>query len=314
MARLQSKRFDEPDELVTLPLVTVQVVLLGEAHVARLVHQPGWSWAEHVKPVAGTPSCQHHHQGVVLHGEVEIETDIGARRILRAGEAFEIPPGHNARVIGDEPFVTVEFGGVHGWAKPAEAGERFVATLLVTDIVDSTKVAVRLGDAAWKELLARHNEGVRIQLDRFCGVEVNTTGDGFLAFFDGAARAVRCAAAVRDGALQDGLQIRAGIHSGEVERDAGNLRGIAVHAVTRIAALANTGDVLVSAPTVSLLEGAGFRLEDAARTQGTGRRSSRLPRSGALYRLALPLRCLRWLDFSYTLYNYYKRCLRRRAN
>jgi hypothetical protein len=163
MARLQSTRFEEPDELVTLPLVTVQVVLLGEVHVARLVHQPGWSWAEHVKPVVGTPSCQHHHQGVVLEGEVEIETETGARRILRAGEAFEVPPGHDARVIGDKPFVTIEFGGVHGWAKPADAGERFVATLLVTDIVDSTKVAARLGDAAWKELLARHNEGVRIQ-------------------------------------------------------------------------------------------------------------------------------------------------------
>jgi len=263
MARLQSKRFDEPDELVKLPLVTVQVVLLGEAHVARLVHEPGWSWAEHVKPVAGTPSCQHHHQGVVLEGQVEIETDTGARRILRAGEAFEIPPGHDARVIGDEPFVTIEYGGVHGWAKPAEAGERFVATLLVTDIVDSTKVAVRLGDAAWKELLATHNEGVRIQLDRFRGVEVHTTGDGFLAFFDGAARAVRCAAAICKHAEQDGLRVRAGVHSGEVERDAGNLRGVAVHAVTRIAALAGPGDVLVSGPTASLLEGAGLQLEDA---------------------------------------------------
>jgi len=262
MARLQSKRFDEPDELVRLPLVTVQVVLLGEAHVARLVHEPGWSWAEHVKPVAGTPSCQHHHQGVVLQGQVEIETDTGARRVLRAGEAFEIPPGHDARVIGDEPFVTIEYGGVHGWAKPAEAGERFVATLLVTDIVDSTKVAVGLGDAAWKELLARHNEGVRIQLDRFRGVEVHTTGDGFLAFFDGAARAVRCAAAICRHAEQDGLRVRAGVHSGEVERDAGNLRGVAVHAVTRIAALAGPGDVLVSGPTASLLEGGGLQLED----------------------------------------------------
>jgi class 3 adenylate cyclase len=279
--RLQSKGFDEPDELVTLPLVTVQVVLLGDAHVARLVHQPGWSWAEHVKPVAGTPSCQHHHQGVVLEGKVEIETDTGARRILRAGEAFEVPPGHNARVIGDEPFVTIEFAGVHGWAKPAEAGERFVVTLLVTDIVDSTKVAVRLGDAAWKGLLARHNEGVRIQLDRFRGMEVNTTGDGFLAFFDGAARAVRCAAAIRDGALQDGLQIRAGVHSGEVERDAGNLRGVAVHAVTRVAALANRGEVLVSAPTASLLEGAGIRLEDAGEHELKGLAGAR-----RIYRLA----------------------------
>jgi class 3 adenylate cyclase len=280
MARLQSRLFDEPDEFVTLPLVTVQVVLLGEVHVARLVHQPGWSWAEHVKPVAGTPSCQHHHQGVVLEGAVAIETDAGARRILRAGEAFEIPPGHNVRVVGDQPFVTIEFAGVHGWAKPAEAGERFVATLLVTDIVDSTKVAVQLGDAAWKEALARHNEGVRILLDRFRGVEVYTTGDGFLAFFDGAARAVRCAAAIRDGVLQDGFQIRAGVHSGEVERDAGNLRGVAVHAVTRIAALANPSDVLVSAPTASLLEGAGLQLEDAGEHELKG-----LPGARRIYRL-----------------------------
>jgi mannose-6-phosphate isomerase-like protein (cupin superfamily) len=181
MARLQSKRFDEPDEFITLPLVTEQVVFLGEVQVARIVHQPGWSWAEHVKPVARTPSCQHHHQAIALEGEVEIETDTGARRIIRAGEAYEVPPGHNARVIGDRPFVTIEFAGVHGWGKPAEASERVVATLLVTDIVDSTKVAARLGDAAWKELLAQHSAGVRIQLDRFRGIEVHTTGDGFRA-------------------------------------------------------------------------------------------------------------------------------------
>jgi class 3 adenylate cyclase len=152
-------------------------------------------------------------------------------------------------------------------------------------------VAVRLGDAAWKELLARHNERVRIQLDRFRGVEVYTTGDGVLAFFDGAARAVRCAAAVRDGAPQDGLQIRAGVHSGEVERDAGNLRGIPVHAVTRIAALANPAEVLVSAPTASLLEGAGLQLEDAGEHELKGlagtRRIYRV--AGLLHRLALAL-------------------------
>ncbi len=199
---------------------------------------------------------------------------------LQSGEAFEVPPGHDARVIGDEPFVTIEFGGVHGWGKPAEAGERFVATLLVTDIVDSTKVATRLGDAPWKKLLAEHNEGVRIQLDRFRGVEVATTGDGFLAYFDGAARAVRCAAAIRKRTVQDGLRVRAGVHSGEVERDAGNLRGVAVHAVTRIAALANPGEVLVSAPTASLLEGAGLLLADAGEHELKG-----LPGARRVYRL-----------------------------
>src|SRR5215217_8853522 len=175
-----SRSFDEPDELVTQPLVTMQVVVLGEVYIARVVHQPGWSWSEHVELVAGTATCQHHHQGVALAGQVEIEMEGGARRIVCAGEAFDIPPGHLSRVVGDEPYVTIEFAGVRGWAKPPEAGERVVATLLVTDIVGSTDVAVRLGDAAWKEVLAGHGDRVRRELDRFRGLEVTTTGDGFL--------------------------------------------------------------------------------------------------------------------------------------
>jgi class 3 adenylate cyclase len=263
MATLQSKRFDEPDDLIALPLLTSQVVVLGEVYLARSTHEPGWRWSEHVKPVVGTPSCLHHHKGVVVSGQMEVETDTGARRRFSAGEALEVPPGHDAWVIGDEPLVTIEFTGVRGWAKPAEAGERVVATLLVTDIVESTAVAARLGDAAWREQLARHGDRVRLQLDRFRGSEVTTTGDGFLAMFDGAARAVRCAGAIRDGAEEEGLQIRAGVHSGEIERDADNVRGVAVHAVTRIAALAQPGEVLVSAPAASLLEGSALELEDA---------------------------------------------------
>jgi class 3 adenylate cyclase len=278
-----SRSFDEPDELVTQPLVSVQVVVLGEVYVARQVHQPGWSWSEHVQPIAGTATCQHHHQGVALSGQVEIEMEGGARRVVRAGEAFDIPPGHLSRVVGDEPYVTIEFAGVRGWAKPPESGERVVATLLVTDIVGSTDVAVRLGDAAWKEVLAGHGDRVRRELDRFRGLEVATTGDGFLALFDGAARAVRCAAAIRNRAQDDGLQIRAGVHSGEVERQAGNVRGVAVHAVTRIAALAQPGEVLVSAPAVGLLEGSGLELEDAGEHELKG-----LPDRRRLYRLVAP--------------------------
>jgi mannose-6-phosphate isomerase-like protein (cupin superfamily) len=263
MGTLQSKRFDEPDDLVTLPLLRSQVVVLGEVYMARSTHEPGWRWSEHVKPVVGTPSCRHHHKGVVVSGQMEVEMDTGARRRIGAGEALEVPPGHDAWVVGDEPLVTIEFTGVRGWAKPTEAGERVVATLLVTDIVESTALAARLGDAAWKERLAGHGDRVRVQLDRFRGYEVTTTGDGFLALFDGAARAVRCAAAIRDVAAEDGLRIRAGVHSGEIERQADNVRGVAVHAVTRIAALAEPGEVLVSAPAASLLEGSDLTLEDA---------------------------------------------------
>ena len=263
MASPQSKPFDEPDEVVTLPHLKEQVVMLGEVYVARIVHEPGWSWAEHVKPVVGTPSCLHHHQGVLLSGRLQFEMDDGARRVIRAGEAYDVPPGHSGLVVGDEPAVAIEFAGVRGWGKPPERGERVVATLLVTDIVDSTAVAARLGDAAWKEVLARHGDRVRLELDKFRGFEITTTGDGFLAMFDGAARAILCAAAIRDAAEQDDLQIRAGVHSGEVERQAGNVRGVAVHAATRITALAQPGEVLVSASAVGLLEGSDLELEDA---------------------------------------------------
>jgi class 3 adenylate cyclase len=211
---------------------------------------------------------------------MEIETDAGARRRIGAGEAYEVPPGHDSWVVGDEPMVTIEFTGVRGWAKPTEAGERVVATLLVTDIVGSTAVAAELGDAAWKERLARHGDRVRVQLDRFRGFEVTTTGDGFLAMFDGAARAVRCAAAIRDGAEGDGLRIRAGVHAGEIERQADNIRGVAVHAVARIVALADPGEVLVSAPAASLLEGSDLALEDAGEHELKG-----LPGRRRLHRL-----------------------------
>jgi class 3 adenylate cyclase len=281
VSSLESKSFDEPDEIASLPLLRQDVVLLGEVHVARLVHEPGWSWSEHVRPVVGTPSCLHHHQGIVLAGAAEILTDRGAKRVIRAGEAFNIPPGHDSRVLGDEPFVTIEFAGVRGWARPTESGERVVATLLVTDIVGSTETASRLGDASWRKLLGRHGDRVRRELDRFRGVEITTTGDGFLAVFDGAARAVRAAAAIRDAAGEDALRIRAGVHSGEVERDADNVRGVAVHAATRIAALAEPGEVLVSASTAALLEGAGVELDDAGEHELKG-----LPGARRLYRLA----------------------------
>jgi class 3 adenylate cyclase len=281
VAGLQSKPFDEPDEVVCLPLMSGQVVLLGEVYVGRYVYQPGWSWAEHVKPVVATPSCLHHHLGVLLAGRMEFQTDAGARRRVRVGEAYEVPSGHNGWVVGDEPAVAVEFAGVRGWGRPAEGGDRVVATLLLTDIVDSTATAVHLGDKAWKELLARHGDRTRLELDRFRGREIATTGDGFLAMFDGAARAVRCAAAIGEAAGHDGLRIRAGVHSGEVELHAGNVRGVAVHAAARIASLAGPGEVLVSASAAGLLEGAGLSLEDAGEHELKG-----LPGPRRLYRLA----------------------------
>jgi class 3 adenylate cyclase len=270
MSELRSKRFDEPDEVVTTPLATGQVVVLGGRYVGRYVHQPGWKWSEHVKPGVGTPSCQFHHEGVVISGTMGVATDEGASRTIGAGEVYEIPPGHDAWVIGDEPCVTLEFRGVQGWGRPEITGERVLATLLMTDIVDSTVIARRMGDQAWKRLITRHAERVRAELDRFRGYEVEPTGDGMLAMFDGAARAVRCAAAICRAVREDGVEVRAGVHSGEVERHTGGLRGIAVHATARVAGAGGAGEVMVSASTAALVEGSGLTFEDAGEHQLKG--------------------------------------------
>jgi class 3 adenylate cyclase len=263
MGDIMVKRFDEPDEVVSLRNLAGRVVVLNEVYVGRYVADPGWRWSKDVKPVVGTPSCQFHHQGFVLSGRMEVVTDDGARRVMGPGDVFDIPPGHDAWVVGDDPCVSVEFLGVRGWARPASIGERILATLLVTDIVGSTAIATRLGDAAWKDLLARHSHRVRLELDRFRGYEVKTTGDGFLALFDGAARAVRCAASICRVAREDDIEVRAGVHSGEVERHTDDIRGVAVHAATRIASLAGPSEVVASTSTVALLEGSSLSFADA---------------------------------------------------
>ena len=142
--------------------------------------------------------------------------------------------------------------------RPLPAVERVLATVLFTDIVDSTKRAVELGDEQWKELLGRHDAHVRRQLDRFRGREVNTTGDGFLAWFDGPARAIRCATAIRDVLRGLGLEVRAGVHTGEVELRDDDISGIAVHVAARVAAAAGAGEVLVSRIVVDLVAGSGL--------------------------------------------------------
>jgi class 3 adenylate cyclase len=263
MGGIVSKHFDEPDEIVTLPRLTGQIVVIGEVYIGRYVHQPGWRWSTDVKPLVGTPSCQYHHQGVVVSGYAQIIYADGANRTLGPGEAFDVPPGHDAYVIGDEPFVSIEFRGARDWAKPRTDGERILATLLFTDIVGSTETAARLGDKGWTELLDRHYNRVRLELDRFRGFEIKTTGDGILALFDGTARAVHCAATICQAAKKDGLEVRAGIHSGEVEHYVNKVEGVTVHVAARIMALAGPGEVLLSDSTVGLLEGSGLSFAEA---------------------------------------------------
>lgn len=227
--------------------------------VGRFVFQPGWRWSKDVQPVAGTKSCQFRHLGYTIAGSLEVRMDDGTTLVIQAGEAYEIPPGHDAWVVGDEPWRSVEFASAHNYGVPPEAlGERILATLLFSDIVASTVTLERVGDRAWAQLVQQHNMRIRSAIDRHRGREIDSAGDGFLALFDGAARAVH-AAAMMDPAVADlGVRIRVGLHTGEVEIVGGRARGVAVHAAARVAALAGPGEVLVSGTTRDLLDGSGI--------------------------------------------------------
>jgi class 3 adenylate cyclase len=150
------------------------------------------------------------------------------------------------------------------------ADDRVLATVLFTDIVDSTRRAAALGDRDWRALLDAHDTVVRAQLARFRGREVNTSGDGFLATFDGPQRAIRCAMAIRDAVQALGIQIRAGLHTGEVEIRGDDIGGIAVHLGARVSALAGADDVLVSSTLRDLVIGSGLEFDDRGTHQLKG--------------------------------------------
>jgi class 3 adenylate cyclase len=182
----------------------------------------------------------------------------GARRVEVEGlrDWFSwADPEHNATLLDEtERFVA-------GLAAPREP-DRVLATVLFTDIVGSTEQAAGLGDSAWRELLQRHHTLVRGELVRFRGEELDTAGDGFFAAFDGPGRAIECACAIRDAVRTLGLEIRAGLHTGECERLDGKLGGIAVSTGARIAALAGPGEVVVSSTVKDLVAGSEILFED----------------------------------------------------
>jgi class 3 adenylate cyclase len=154
--------------------------------------------------------------------------------------------------------------------QPDVADDRVLATVLFTDIVDSTRQAAEMGDRDWHALLDAHDAVVRSQLSRFRGREVNTSGDGFLAMFDGPQRAIRCAMAIRDAVQALGIQVRAGLHTGECEIRGDDIGGIAVHIGARVSALAGANDVLVSSTLRDLVIGSGLEFEDRGTHQLKG--------------------------------------------
>lgn len=262
MPRLQRKSFNTPDQVRQFPTGRCDIVTLDEISVGKFVFQPGWRWSKDVKPVVGTPSCQFRHLGYTVSGSLEVHMDDGTTLVIGPGEAYEIPPGHDAWVVGAEPWFGVEFASAQQYGLPPEAlGERVLATVMFSDIVGSTATLARLGDHAWAQLVQEHNVRIRAAIDRHRGREIHTTGDGFFALFNGAARAVHAAALMDETVAELGIRVRVGLHTGEVEVVGGQARGLAVHAAARIASLAGAGEVLVSGMTHDLLEGSGLSFQ-----------------------------------------------------
>jgi len=262
MPRLQRKSFATPDEVRTFPTGRIDVILLDEIAIGRFALQPGWRWSKDVAPVVRTRSCQLRHVGYAVSGSLQGTIDDGTELLIGPGDGYQIPPGHAPLVIGHEPWESVEFASAHTFGlAPEELGERVLATVIFSDIVGSTARLEQLGDHAWASVLHEHNVRIRAAIDRFRGREITSTGDGFLALFDSASRAVR-AGALMDPAVADlGIRVRVGLHTSEVEFVGGQPRGVGVHAAARVAALAGPGEVLLSGTTRDLLDGSGLFLE-----------------------------------------------------
>ncbi len=269
--RMQRRRFSEAVEVRHFPHGHIDVVELDDVVVGRMTYEPGWRWSTDIKPIAGTELCTYHHLGVTLSGRLRVETPDGTELEIGPGEVFEIPPGHDAWVVGDVPWVSVDFEAMRSYARGPDARDnRSLATILCTDIVASTMVAPRVGDSTWKELLAQHNEQAQAAVDRHRGRVVKWTGDGMLALFDGAERAARSAILLRSKVDGLGLEVRQAIHSGEVEVSAGDVRGIAVHAAARILMLAQPSEILISGTVHDLLDGSSFTFADRGRHELKG--------------------------------------------
>jgi class 3 adenylate cyclase len=284
MARLQRRRFTDPDDVRAIPHGRIDVVELDDRVVGRMTYEPGWRWSVDIKPIAATDSCQFHHVGVTLSGRLRAQMRDGTELEIGPGDVFEIPPGHDAWVVGDEPWVSVDFEAMRAYARAEPAsGRRTLFSILFTDIVDSTAQAVARGPASWRDIVRGHNELAEREIDRHEGRLVKTTGDGVIALFDSAERAVRAGSALRDVLKPLGIRIRAGVHTGEVELAPGDVRGVAVHTAARIMALASADDVWVSSTVRELVDGSGLEFADRGFHELKG-----LPGQRQLYALVRP--------------------------
>jgi class 3 adenylate cyclase len=261
------------------------------ARYARLSFSPGAALAmdrmaadvdiRAVLPTVRVPTLVMHRIADTSQS-VEQARYIGER--IPGAEVIELPGDEHAPFMGDAGAVLDHLRGFIGAIREEEAEfDRVLATVVFTDLVGSTEHAVALGDRAWRNLVEPHHATIRRLLVRYRGTEVDTAGDGFFATFDGPARGVRCAQAIVDAVHSLGLEVRAGVHTGEVETINDKVGGVAVSIGARIAAVAGPGEVLVSSTVKDLTAGSGLAYEDAGEHELKG-----IPGAWHVYRVATP--------------------------
>jgi class 3 adenylate cyclase len=239
------------------------------ARFERLGASPGaWRELAEILGQVDVRSVLPHIQAptLVLQRSGDRISDVGQGRAIteRIPDArfVELKGQDHIPILGDPDTIVDEIEEFLTGVRPAPEPDRILATVLFTDIVGSTKRAAELGDHRWHDLLDQHHRVVRGQLDRFRGREIDTAGDGFLASFDGPARAIRCALEICQDVHNLGIETRAGIHTGEVELIGDGIGGIAVHIGARVSAVAGPGEVLVSRTVVDLVAGSGIEFDD----------------------------------------------------
>ena len=255
---LSKKSFDAPDEHVEMQGVTADVVEIADSTISRNVFEPGVHCPQ--ISVEGKPLCMAHHTGYVVAGRLHVEMRDGSVMDVGPNEVFDIPPGHDGWVVSDDPWLAVNWAGFRSWA-PGRTGERVLLTIVFTDLVGSTERAVSLGDREWRDVLvatiawsASHSIATVVARSIPLATASSPCSTALVE------RSKRRKTSVTR-LQKEGLSIRAGIHSGEVEIVGDAVRGVAVHEAARIAAVAGADEILVSEATHMLAAGGAFTFD-----------------------------------------------------
>jgi len=226
---------------------------------------------------------------LVLHRSGDRRVDVGGSRYMAQAipnaKYVELPGEYHLFWIGDSDAIVEEIEHFLTGTRHAAEPTRVLATVMFTDMVESTSRAAKLGDARWRALISEHDRLVRAEMARYRGREVDRRGDGFIAIFDGPARAIQCALSIVQRAHELGIQIRAGLHTGEIDLIESGIAGIAVHVAARVESLAGPDEVLVSSTVRDLVVGSGFSFSDRGRHELKG-----VPGTWQVMRVEMPAR------------------------